>query len=160
MALGWGWGDPWCPPVSLLQPVFRTCSPCTDKSHPAPHCYLMPHDLKGAPRQEICWCGKISRNILKIWQGRGKELLLSMCVRISNNLFTDKWLLSSLQSLVGTRSGWRKEKKRKKLRKKETVILLSKIFRRGCCPKQPYYESHERMGSKLGNFENYWIQWS
>lgn len=153
MALGWGWGIPGVPLCPFfgqsLEPALRG----TDKSPPAPHCSLMPHDLKGAPRQEICWCGKISRNILKIRQGRGKELLLSMCVRVSNNLFTDKWLLSSLQSLVGTGSGWRKEKKkrkkRKKLRKEETVILLSKIFRRGCCSKRPSYESHERMGSKV-----------
>lgn len=84
-----------------LEPVLSG----TDKSHPVPHCSLMPHYLKCVPRQDICWCGKISRNILKIWQDRGKELLLSMYVRVSNNLFIDKRFLSSLQNLAGTGSG-------------------------------------------------------
>ena len=109
---GWGWGGwrgeegipgvPFCPFFAQsLEPVLSG----TDKSHPVPHCSLMPHYLKCVPRQDICWCGKISRNILKIWQDRGKELLLSMYVRVSNNLFTDKRFLSSLQNLAGTGSG-------------------------------------------------------
>lgn len=78
-----------------------------------------------------------------------------MCVRVSNNLFTDKWLLSSLQSLAGTLGQGQVEgKEKKKETKKEgnhhlTVQDFQERLLFKASSMQPSYESHERMGSKV-----------